>query len=242
MSGPSTASGTTRGRLLRPASQETYEKVFNVVYVGLMTNLLLAVACAPLLAALAIVRDPFASWPFFVVLSCLCAPALAGAFGCFTALGEGAPVVFRPFRDAYRRTAARAMGVWAVGSVVVSVLLLDAVAVARTAWGPALAPFFVSTAALVVSAVIAMLVVLAAPRSAEAAVLPRGLRGLLWPCLCLVARRWYLALANIAVLALTVTVVLVQPMAGLLVACAPLLYVVWANTRYIVAPLLERLP
>ena len=72
--------GAAMRSLLRPAGQATYEKAFGTVYVALMTNLLLAAACAPLLLALAIVRDPLASWPFFAALSSLCAPALAGAF------------------------------------------------------------------------------------------------------------------------------------------------------------------
>jgi hypothetical protein len=101
--------------LLRPARQSTYENIFGTVYVGLMTNVLLAVACSPLIAALAIVRNPVASWPFFLVLSCLCAPALAGAFGCFTSLQAGGTVVLRPFWSAYRAAARRALSLWAAG-------------------------------------------------------------------------------------------------------------------------------
>lgn len=221
-------------RLLRPASQETYEKVFGMVYVGLMSNVLLAVSCAPLLLALAVVRDPVASWPFFVVLSGFCAPALAGVFGCFAALGSGTTEVWRPFRVAYRRAAGRALAAWFGGAAVLVVLGFDAVIVARTAWGPALVPFFVTAAVLVVSTVVAVIVVLATT--------PDGvrLRDLAWPSLCLVARRWYLAAVNAVVLGLAVAVVSVQPVAGLLVACAPLLYVVFGNTRAIVAPLSER--
>lgn len=217
-------------RLLRPANQETYEKVFGMVYVGLMANVLLAVGCAPLLLALAVVRDPLASWPFFVVLSGCCAPALAGVFGCFAALGRGTTEVWRPFRDAYRGAAGRVSVVWFGGAAVLVVLGLDAVVVARTAWGPALVPFFVTAAVLVVSTVVAVIVVLATTPAAR-------LRDLVWPCLCLVARRWYFAAANAVVLGSAVAVVLVQPVAGLLVACAPLLYVVFGNTRAIVAPL-----
>ncbi|WP_158848693.1 hypothetical protein [Saccharothrix deserti] len=222
-------------RLLRPASQETYEKVFGMVYVGLMANVLLAVSCAPLLLALAVVRDPLASWPFFVVLSGFCAPALAGVFGCFAALGSGAASeVWRPFRDAYRRAFGRALAVWFGGAAVLVVLGFDAVIVARTAWGPALAPFFVTAAVLVVSTVVAVIVVLATAET------PVRLRDVVWPCLCLVARRWYLAAANAVVLGLAVAVVSVQPVVGLFVACAPLLYVVFGNTRATVAPLSER--
>jgi hypothetical protein len=223
-------------RLLRPASQETYEKVFGMVYVGLMSNVLLAVSCAPLLLALAVVRDPFASWPFFVVLSGFCAPALAGVFGCFAALDER--VVWRPFVAAYRRAFGRALAVWFAGAAVLVVLGLDAVVVSRTAWGPAVAPFFVTAAVLVVATVVAVILV-AATATAPGSGAVR-LRHLVWPCLVVVARRWYLALANVVVLGLAVAAVSVQPVAGLLVACAPLLYVVYGNTRAIVAPLSER--
>jgi hypothetical protein len=219
-------------RLLRPVAQQTYDRIFGVVYVGLMANLLLALCVAPLLAALAIASDPLASWPFFAVLSVLCAPALAGMFACFTALGEGRTEVLRPFWSAYRRTAGRALAVWALGAGAVSILAVDTVAVTGTVWGPLLTPFFATLAVLTAATVLAVITALAAPPPGRD---PR-LRELLWPCLCLVARRWYLAVANVALLGVAATAVLLQPVAGLLVACAPLLYVAWANTRYLLAP------
>lgn len=219
--------------LLRPAGQATYERVFGTVYVGLMTNVLLAVACAPLLAALALVRDPLASWPFFAVLSALCAPALGGAFRCFAALGGGSAAVLRPFWDGYRDTARRGLAVWGAGGVAVAVLAVDAVVVARTAWGPALAPFFVTAGALVLAVAFALLVLVAEPAGARA----RSL-ALVRPCLYLVARRWWLAAAVVGVLALAVAAVLVKPVAGVLLACSPLLYLAWATTRAMLAPLL----
>ncbi|MFG3441331.1 hypothetical protein ACGF0J_29150 [Nonomuraea sp. NPDC047897] len=219
--------------LLRPAGQATYERVFGTVYVGLMTNVLLAVACSPLLAALALVRDPSASWPFFALLSALCAPALGGAFRCFAALGEGSAAVLRPFLDGYRDTARRALAVWAAGGVAVAVLAVDGVVVARTAWGPALAPFFVTAGALVLAVAFGLLVLVAEPAGERARPL-----ALVRPCLYLVARRWWLAAAVVGMLALAVTVVLVKPVAGVLLACSPLLYLAWATTRSVLAPLL----
>ncbi|MEU8107162.1 hypothetical protein AB0C18_25960 [Nonomuraea muscovyensis] len=218
--------------LLRPAGQATYERVFGTVYVALMTNVLLAVACAPLLVALALVRDPLASWPFFAVLSALCAPALGGAFRCFAALGEGSAVVLRPFWDGYRDTARRALAVWAAAGVAVTVLALDAVVVARTAWGPALAPFFVTAGALVLAVAFALLVLVAEP-AGERARPPALVR----PCLYLVARRWWLTAPVVGVLALAVAAVLVKPVVGVLLALSPLLYLAWATTRFVVAPL-----
>ncbi|MGP3955262.1 hypothetical protein ACTWPT_04640 [Nonomuraea sp. 3N208] len=225
--------GSAVRRLLRPAEQATYEKVFSTVYVGLMTNVLLVVACAPLLAALAIVRDPLASWPFFAVLSSLCGPALAGAFSCFRALGDGSTAVFRTFWSGYRRCAARALLLWVASAAAVSMLTVDAVIVAHTAWGPALAPFFATAAALVAAVIWASLVLLAEPRRE-----PVRLIDLVRPSLYLMARRWYLAAASIAVLMLAAAVILVKPVIGLLVLCSPLLYVAWATTRFVVAPVL----
>jgi uncharacterized membrane protein YesL len=218
-----------RVRLLRPARQETYEKIFDTVYVGLMTNLLMTVACAPVLAALALVRDPLASWPFFAVLSAVCAPALAGAFRCFALLGEGSTAVFSAFWRGYRRAAVRAVAAWLAGAAGVSVLALDAVIVAGTSWGPALVPFFVTAAALVAGVTVAVLIVVAETS--------RRVRELVRPCLYLVARRWYLTVPALAVLALAVAVVLLKPLPGLLLALSPLLYVAWATIRYAVLPL-----
>ncbi|MGM1057653.1 hypothetical protein [Saccharothrix sp. Mg75] len=212
-------------RLLRPASQQTYERVFGLVHAALVANVLLALACSPLLLALAVVRDPVASWPFFAVLSGCCAPALAGVFGCFAALDDGA--VWRPFAAAYRRAAGRALAAWYGGAALLVVLGVDAVVVSRTAWGPAVVPLFATAAVLVVGTVVAVLV--------AASTGTARLRDLLWPCLVLVARRWYLAAVNAAVLGLAALAVLLQPVAGLLVACAPLLYVVFANTRALLA-------
>ncbi|WP_049574074.1 hypothetical protein [Nonomuraea sp. SBT364] len=218
-------------RLLRPARQTTYERVFGTVYVALMTNVLLALSCAPLLVTLALVRDPLASWPFFAVLSLLCAPALAGAFRCFAALGEGSTAVLPAFWSGYRQ-AGRALAVWAAAGTAVTVLIVDAAVVAGTSWGPALVPFFVTAALFVIALGMALLVLVAEPDPE-----PRPLRALIRPVLWLVARRWYLALLNVAVLGLAVNVILAKPVPGLLLACAPLLYVVWSTTRYVVEPL-----
>lgn len=207
-------------RLLRPAAQQTYEKLFGAVYVCLMANVLLTGSCLPVVVALAVVADPVASWPFFVALSGCCAPALAGVFGVFA---DGSSRVWRPFWTAYRRAFRASLTAWYGAALVVVVLAVDARAV------PALLPLFVSTGVLVVTCALAVILV--------AATRPVPPRGLVRSCLFLTARRWYLALLNAVVLATVVAVVLLQPVAGLLVACAPLLYVVFGNTRAVVARL-----
>ncbi|HEY9524945.1 MAG TPA: hypothetical protein VIR33_17035, partial [Thermopolyspora sp.] len=133
----------------------------------------------------------------------------------------------------YRRSAGRALLTWAAGVTALSVLILDVFVIAGTAWGPALAPFFVTAAALVVVVVIAVLVMLTEPAGTAV-----RLRDLVRQCAYLTARRWYLSAFNVVVLGPAVGVILVRPMIGLLLLCAPLLYVVWATTRFILAPVL----
>jgi hypothetical protein len=66
----------------------------------------------------------------------------------------------------------------------------------------------------------------------------RGLRvhGVL-ACAYLSIRKWYLSLANLAVLGVLLAAIVGKPALGLAVLPGPALYVVWANTRHIVAPL-----
>jgi hypothetical protein len=52
-------------------------------------------------------------------------------------------------------------------------------------------------------------------------------------------RRWYLTVLSLFLLGLLAAVVSARPALGLGLALAPLLYVVWANTRFALRPALE---
>ena len=65
--------------------------------------------------------------------------------------------------------------------------------------------------------------------------LPDVLRG----CLYLAVRRWYLTLVSLVVLALLEALLATRPAIALGLAAAPLLYVVWANSRYTLRVALE---
>jgi hypothetical protein len=58
------------------------------------------------------------------------------------------------------------------------------------------------------------------------------LRDVLKASLYLAIRRWYLTLLSLLVLVLLVEVVAAKPAIGLGLVAAPLLYVVWANSRF----------
>ncbi|KQR17096.1 hypothetical protein [Cellulomonas sp. Leaf334] len=195
----------------------TYERGFRGLWTGLVVNLLLAVACAPLLLALMLVEDPLAALPFFAVLSCVCGPALLGAFGAFAADDRPAAAFVAAYRQGFRR----GLALWAGGAAILGVLAVNVVGAlaGEIAFARPLLPMFVVLAVLVV------------------AVLPYALAGASLRVAAVVAlRRWYLSALNVLVLAVLVAVLLVKPGIGVLIACAPLLYVVWSNARYALTP------
>lgn len=214
-------------------SHETYGQAFGTVYVLVATNLLLVVACLPLLLPLVVVADPLASWPFFVVMSTVVAPAFAAACAVFAELSaEGSARVVRTFAAAWVRTARKAFAIGGVAALALAVLGVDLVAARSHALGALTAPVFVVLGVLVLAAAILALVALAENPGAS-------LRSLALPSVYLAVRRWYLTLVSLLALALLVVLVVAKPALGLGLLSAPMLYVVWANSRYCLLPVLE---
>ena len=213
-------------------SHDTYSQVFGTVYVALMTNLLLVLACLPFVVGL-VVTDPVRSWPLLALVAPLCAPALCAAFAVFAAFSaEGTTAVARTFARSWRSVARRALAIGALVSGAVVVLGVDA----RAAWQSR-----VGAVAIPVIAVLVVLI-LATGLLALVAVVERPrarVRDLLRAALYLAVRRWYLTAASLLVLGLLATLVAARPALGLGLAAAPLLYVVWANSRYALLPILE---
>ncbi|WP_436521130.1 hypothetical protein [Actinoplanes sp. HUAS TT8] len=188
--------------------------VFDLTYLALMTNLLLAVAVLPI---------------FFVpVAAPLAAPALCAAFAVFA--GHPGPVV-RTFLRAWWVTFRKAAGLGVLAAGALVVLGLDV----RAAWGrpagAALIPVLVVLIALVVVVTLLGLVALAERPAAR-------LRDVLRAGLLLGVRRWYLTGPSLAVLVLLEALVAAKPVLALTLAASPLLYAVWANSRYTLAPAL----
>ncbi len=61
-------------------------------------------------------------------------------------------------------------------------------------------------------------------------------------CLYLALRRWYLTALSLVVLAFLQTLLASRPALALGLAAAPLLYVVWANSRFTLRSVLEPAP
>lgn len=214
---------------------ETLGSIFAFVYTFLAVNVLLAVTNAPLVFFLYAVVEPAVSWPFFLALSVTVLPSLGGAFAAFHAL-RGEETVSRPFaaffagyRSVFRRTALT--GLAAV--VVLAVLGLDLVLAAALPAGAVLVPLLVLG--------IAFVVVVAVHMAAGAVLLPSArLRNLLKAALYISVRRWYLSLAALVLLGVVAGAALVQPVLGIALAPAPLLFVVWSNASYAYAAELGR--
>jgi hypothetical protein len=208
---------------------ETLATVFDTVYLALVTNLLLAVACLPL-AAVLLLTDPARSWPLVALVAPLCAPGLCAAFAVFAAHGTSGGVA-RTFVAAWRGTLRPAVLTAAAAAAALVVLGVDV----RAAWarpvGAVVIPVLAVGMALVAATTVLMLVAIAERPAIR-------LRDAARAGLYLAVRRWYLTLASLAVLALLETFLASRPALAAGLAATPLLYVVWSNSRFTLAAVL----
>ena len=213
-------------------SHDTYSQVFATAYVALMTNLLLVIACLPFVAGL-IVTDPARSWLLLALVAPLCAPALCAAFAVFASFSaDRTTSVARTFVAAWRSCARRALAIGALVSGALVVLGVDVRAVWQSRIGAVAIPVFAILAVLVVATgLLALVAAVERPRA--------RVRDLLRASLYLAVRRWYLTLVSLLVLGLLASLVAARPALGLGLAAAPLLYVVWANSRYALLAAIE---
>ncbi|GAA0565018.1 hypothetical protein GCM10010172_55640 [Paractinoplanes ferrugineus] len=196
--------------------------LFELAYAGLMTNVLLTLACAPLVALL-MTTDPARSWPLLAALTPLAGPALCGAFAVLAKHADGTPV--RTFGRVWRASARRAVPLVAVAATTVVVLAVDL----RYAWGRQVGALVIPmlvVAMILVSATTLLALVVLAERPAV------RLRDACRVSLYLAVRHWYLTLFSLAVLGLLEALLSTRPAIALGLAAAPLLYVVWAGSRF----------
>ena len=214
---------------LRP---DTFMAVTGMVYAALVSNVLLVIGCAPLVVGL-VVTDPTRSWPLLALVAPLCGPTLVGVFAVLSTLGgsQRSGVLFT-FASAWRASFRRATGLCALATLALVVLSVDiAWAWGRTI-GAAAIPVLVTLMVLTVATAMLALVVLAERPTVR-------LRDALRASLYLGVRRWYLTGVSLVVLVLLVQIVAQKPAIGLGLVATPLLYVVWAGSRYSLRPALD---
>ncbi|BCJ45900.1 hypothetical protein GCM10010168_56800 [Actinoplanes ianthinogenes] len=186
--------------------------LFDLAYLALMTNVLLAVAVLPVFLS-----------PWLLGFA---APGLCAAFAVFGAYPG--PVV-RTFVRAWLRSCRRALPLGALATAVVVVLGVDI----RAAWehpaGAVVIPVLVVLIGLVVAtAVLALVAIAGRPDARLRDVLRAGVFG--------GVRRWYLTVPSLGVLVLWEALYVAAPVPAVSLAASPLLYVVWANSRWTLSP------
>ena len=215
---------------MRRISHETYANVFGVVYLGLMTNALLLVACLPLVVLL-VTTDPARSWPLLAIAAPLAAPGLTAAFGVFRAHQGGSTTVARDFVAALRATWKKALALGAMVSAVVVVLLVDVRAFSGTPFGVVAIPLLAVLTVLAVAIGLLAFVALAEEPGAR-------LRDLLRASAYLAVRRWYLSAVSLLVLGAQAALFASLPAIALGITTAGALYLAWANSRFTLRPVL----
>jgi uncharacterized membrane protein YesL len=216
---------------VRRISAETYQTVFAVLYLGFVTNALLALGALPFVVALLTARDA-SSLPLLAALAPFATPSLAAAFAVFSAFSADSSIsVARTFVAAYRATWRRAVALGAAATGAIVVLGVDA----AWAWGGPAAPWAVPALAVLLTLVVAT-GLLGLVGIAEVPTV--RLRDVLRASAFLAVRRWYLTLASLAAIGLLATFVAAKPALAIGLAAAPILYVVWANGRYSLRPVL----
>jgi uncharacterized membrane protein YesL len=214
---------------------ETFTAIFDLLYVALTTNLLLVIGCLPLVVGL-LTTDPAQSWPLLALVAPLCAPGLCATFSVlawFTT--ERSTAVFSTYARAWRASFGRAT---ALGAITTGALVMLG-GYARAVWGEP-----IGAAALPMLAV-AMLLVVSASLLGFVMIAERPkvrLRAALGAGLYLAIRRWYLTLLSLAVLGLLQALLASRPAIALGLAATPMLYVVWANSRFSLNPALGPAP
>jgi uncharacterized membrane protein YesL len=216
---------------MKRISHDTWATILGVVYLGLMGNLLVLVAAAPLVVLL-ITTDPALSWPLLALAAPLAAPALTGAFTAFREFGRGEPQVVRSFLRGWKATWRKGMLIGAAAAASVVVLLVDVRAVSALPASVVVVPVLALLTVIAVATGLVSLVALAEAPQAR-------MRDILKAALYLSVRRWYLTALSFAVLGVQLALFTTMPAIAIGLTCAPALYIAWANSRYTLRPVLE---
>ncbi len=212
-------------------SHETWASLIGMVYLGLIVNLLLVVACLPLVAVL-VTTDPLHSWPLIAVAAPLAAPGLAAAFRAFREHAGGGLGPVRAFAAGLRATWRRALAIGAAVTAVVVVLLVDVRMLSNTAVAVFTVPLLGVLALVAIAVGLVALVAIAEVPAAR-------LRDVLRASLYLSLRRWYLTAASLAAFAAQIAVFATAPALGLGLTASAALFFAWTNSRFTLRPVLD---
>jgi uncharacterized membrane protein YesL len=215
---------------MKPLAHGTYTLLTGVVYLALITNVLLIVACLPLVLLL-ITTDPARSWPLLALAAPFCAPGISAAFATFHEFSRGGATPARTFLAGWLATWRRAFQLGVLVTVVVVVLIVDVRFFAEASIGVAVVPVLgVLTVMVLAVGLVSLAAIADTPRARLTAVLRASLY--------LSVRRWYLTIVSLLVVGTQIALFATMPAVALGLTAAPALYLAWANSRYTLRPVL----
>ncbi|MFP3464292.1 DUF624 domain-containing protein [Leifsonia sp. SIMBA_070] len=215
---------------MRRISHGFASTAFDIVYLGLATSVMLVVASLPLLL-LAIGTDPVESWPYLAVAAALAAPGISAAFTVFREHGHTGVGPFRGFLRGYRATWRKALAIGAGTAVLLVVLLVDVRALSASAVGVVVVPVLLMLSVLTLAAGMLSLVAIAEVPIAR-------MRDVVRAAVLLGVRRWYLTLVSLLIGAVQIALFANVPAIAAGVTASAALYLIWANGRYTLRPVL----
>ncbi|MCP1428160.1 putative membrane protein YesL [Microbacterium foliorum] len=211
-------------------SHETWGAVLAVFYLGLMGNLLACVAALPLVVLL-MTTDPGTSWPWIALAAPSAAPAIAALFRVFRDSRDGSPAVVRPYLRAWLLVWRRSMLLGVLVTAVLVVLIVDVRMLSDTPFSVIVVP--VLLVLTVVASAAGLLALVAVSEEPTARV-----RDVVRASTLLAVRQWPFSIVSLVVLCVQVALFANSPALALGLTAAPALYVVWANSRHTLRPVL----
>lgn len=219
---------------MRRISHDMYSGVFNIVYLGVVTNALLVLTCLPMVVLL-VTTDPMYSWPLLAIAAPLCAPGIAAAFRVFREQAAGGNTPARAFWAGLKATWLKALAIGAMGTVVLVIVLVDLRMVAEATIGMLVGPVLFVLGFLTIATMLMALVALAEEPSAR-------LRDIVKAAAVLGTRRWYLTAVSLLAFGAQAWLFVSMPAIALGVTASAALYLAWANSRYSLRPVLDLEP
>ncbi len=214
----------------RLVTHETWASVIGMVYLGLIVNLLLLLTCLPFVVLLA-TTDPTRSWPLLAAAAAAAAPGATAAFRAFREHDASRLGPARAFVLGLRQTWRRALVIGAVVVAIVVVALVDVRLLSATPFAVAVVPLLGVVAVLAIAVGMLSLVALAEAPDAR-------LRDIVKASAYLSMRRWYLTAVSLIGIVAQGAVFTTAPAIGLGVTASAVLYLVWANSRFTLRPVL----
>ncbi|WP_404434145.1 DUF624 domain-containing protein [Microbacterium lacus] len=211
-----------------------YATVFNVVYLGVITNALLIASCLPMVVLL-VTTDPMHSWPLLALAAPLCAPGIAAAFRVFREQAAGGNTPARAFWAGLKATWRKALAIGVTATAVMVVVLVDLRMVAEATIGMLVGPMLLVVGLVTLATTLLALVALAEEPGAR-------LRDIVKAAAVLSTRRWYLTAVSLLALAAQVWLFVSMPAIALGITASAALYLAWANSRYSLRPVLDLEP